>query len=140
MTALQVDYDLPENITTPTWLERWHTDVLRHAPTLETLDAIAVRTYSDIAREPADEVRDLIRAVRAAIVIRRVELDVLSLLRNAALVALVHEARALSAYHVLPHHEGGHQVERDGISLIRCTSRQEAIAHRDVLASGRAVA
>lgn len=138
MSTLLVDYDLPENITIPTWLESWHTEPIAVAATEETLDALAARTYSDIAHEPADEVRDLIRAVRAAIAVRRAELTDLAEAHAATVVAWVEERRARSrrhGYHVLPHHEGGYLVERDGVALTHCSTRREAQEARDALAA-----
>lgn len=122
----------------PSRLEAFLVEPLTAAATLAQLERRAVAAYSDTAHET--DVRSLSRAIRAAVIVRRAELEVLAALRNAALAALVHDAHVLSAYHVLPYPGGGYQVERDGISLIRCTSREEAIAHRKVLASGRAVA
>lgn len=138
MSTLLVDYDAPEHITVPTWLESWHTEPIAVAPTEVALDALAVRTFSDVAHEPADEVRDLVRSVRAAISIRRAELTDLAEAHAATLVAWVEERRARSArggFHVLPHHHGGYQGERNGESLVRCTSRQEACRLRDSLAA-----
>ena len=123
----------------PTWIEAEYIHSISTASTFQQLERRAIAAYSDAAHE-TDDVLALNRTIRAAVIVRRAELEVISALRNTALAALVRHAHAISSYHVLPHHEGGYQVERDGISLIRCTSRQEAIAHRDVLASGRAVA
>ncbi len=126
-------------LTKPSFTEDLYLEPLYTARTFQQLETRAIAAYSDAAHE-TDDVLDLARTIRAAVIVRRAELEVISALRNTALAALVRHAHAISAYHVLPHHEGGYQVERDGVSLIRCTSRQEAIAHRDVLASGRAVA
>lgn len=142
MSALLVDHDLPERITKPTWLERWHTEPIRHAPSTAILADRAVCAYSDIAHEPAGEVRDLVRTVRAAINVRHAELRDLAKGRSSALVAWVEERRAQFAshgFHVLPHHEGGYQVERDGEPLARCTSRLEAIEKRDEFAAAAGV-
>lgn len=125
--------------TRPTFIEDLYLEPLYSARSFQQLETRAIAAYSDAAHE-TDDLLELTRTIRAAVIVRRAELEVISALRNTALAALVRHARAISSYHVLPHHEGGYQVERDGISLIRCTSRQEAIAHRDVLASGRAVA
>jgi hypothetical protein len=125
--------------TRPTFTEDLYLEPLYTARTLQQLETRAIAAYSDTTYE-TENVLGLTRAIRAAVIVRRAELEVISALRNNALAALVRHAHAISSYHVLPHHEGGYQVERDGVSLIRCTSRQEAIAHRDVLASGRAVA
>ena len=136
MSTLPVDYDAPGHITVPTWLEAWHTDSITHAQSEETLDALAVWTFFEIAREAADEARDLVRAVRAAIVVRRAELRALAEAHSAAVVAYVEERRALSkrhGYHVLPHHEGGYLVERDGVALTHCSTRREAQEARNGL-------
>lgn len=137
MSALLVDYDAPKQITRPSWTIRWHTDSVNFAPS-EFLDAIAVRIYSDIAHESLDDVRDLARAVRAAILVRRAELRALDEARAATLVAWVEEQRARSnrhGYHVLPHHEGGYQIERNGVSLAKFASRREAYEQRNALAA-----
>ena len=123
----------------PTWIEAEYIHCISTATTFQQLERRAIAAYSDAANE-TDDVLALNRTIRTAVVVRRAELEVLSVLRNAALAALVHNAHALSAYHVLPYPGGGYHVERDGKSLIRCTSREEAITHRKVLASGRAVA
>ena len=121
----------------PSWIEAEYIHSLSTASTFQQLERRAIDAYSDAAHEP-DDVLALTRTIRAAVVVRRAELEVLGALRNAALAALVHNAHAISAYHVLPHHDGGYQVERGGVSLIRCASREEAITHRAVLASARA--
>ena len=137
MSALLVDYDAPERITRPSWTTRWHTDSVNLAPS-EFIDAIAVRIYSDIAHESLDDVRDLARAVRAAILVRRSELRALDEARSATLITWVEEQRARSnrhGYHVLPHHEGGYQIEHNGESLAQFASRREAYEQRDALAA-----
>lgn len=136
MSAPLVDYDAPEHITRPSWTARWHIESIDFAQTDEYLDFTAVRIYSDIAHD-ADDVLDLVRTVRAAILVRRAELRDLAEAHSAALIAWVEEKRARSnrhRYHVLPHHEGGYQIERNGESLARFASRREAHEQRDALA------
>lgn len=137
MSTLLVDHDAPQHIDRPSWTARWHIESIDFAQTDAYLDFTAVRIYSDIAHD-VDDVLDLVRTVRAAILVRRAELRDLAEAHSAALISWVEETRARSrrhGYHVLPHHEGGYQVEREGISLMRCTSRREAYEQRNALAA-----
>lgn len=123
----------------PSWIEAEYLGLITTAMSFQELERRAIAAYSDAAHEP-DDLLALTRTIRAAVVVRRAELEVLSALRNAALAALVHDAHALSAYHVLPYPGGGFHVERGGKSIVRCSSREEALSHRKTLASAGAVA